>query len=128
MKFKHESGRWFVEVGSAVTPIEKFLASLMNKDLPQNIYVVASDMDDSCVFTPMSFYEDPRYPNGALNSPFSIGVYNSDDGQGALRFFNINNRELADDLKSKLAELGFTNVLIAPSAETVKKIITHFGD
>jgi len=128
MKFKHESGRWFVENGDSVTLFEKFIASLLNNGLPKNVYVVASDMDDSCVFTPMKYGETPRFPDGALDPQFTIGVYNSEDGQGTLRLFNIDNRELAEDLKSKLAELGFTNVLIAPSAETVEKIIKHFGD
>ena len=128
MKLKFESGRWFVENDGAEILFEKFIASLMNKGLPQKVYVVASEMDDSCLFTPMAFCEDPRYPDGAMRSPFSIGVYNSEDGQGTLRFFKIDNRDLAEDLKTKLAKLGFTNILIAPSAETVGKIIKHFGD
>lgn len=128
MKLKFESGRWYVENGDSVTLFDRFIASLMNEGLPENIYVLATSGDDSCVFMPMAFCEDPRYPDGAMRSPFSIGVYNSEDGQGTLRFFKIDNRDLAEDLKTKLAKLGFSNVLIAPSAETVGKIIKHFGD
>lgn len=128
MKLKHESGRWYVVEGETTTPFEKYIASLLNQGLPKNVYVVATEMDDSCVFTPMAFTEDPRYPDGAMNSPFAIGVYNTEDGVGALRLMNIENRELAEDLKSKLAAIGFKNVLLTPSAETVKKIAKFFGD
>lgn len=117
MKIYFENNIWYVKDEGTVSTFSSFFAKLINSGLPRVTYVISQDPDKSNCFIPMSFVEDPRYPGGGLNSPFTIEIFPSEDGQGTLRFIEIENVELAKELREKLADLGFKNVVFVTPTE-----------
>lgn len=128
MKLLFEDRKWYLATDDQKALFRKAIAAILNEDQEDPIYTVSNNIGNINQFAPIPLRQDPRFPEYAKSIPFEIKVSRETGTDGTIILYRISNKILAYNLQFSLRKIGFKDIFIGSSPETIRKIAKFFGN